>query len=146
MVQCMPKPPVPPDVDEFLSRPNPAVIGSIRPDGSPHTAPTWYDWEGGRILVNMDASRRRLDYLRQNPRVSLTVLDKDSWYRHVTVEGRVVSLEQDPDAGVIDRMSRRYSGEAYSQRDQTRWSAWIEVDAWHGWVGGSPWPGSAKAA
>lgn len=58
----MPRTPVPPDVDEFLSRPNPATIATLRPDGSPHSAATWYDWDGGRVLVNMDATRLRLEY------------------------------------------------------------------------------------
>ena len=46
-----------------------------RPDGSPHTAATWYEWEDGRVLLNMARHRRRLEYMRIEPRaVSLTVL------------------------------------------------------------------------
>src|SRR5215211_9177632 len=54
---------------------------------------TWYLWEGGRILVNMDEGRARLEYVRRDPRVSLTVLDGDDWYRHVSLRGRVASLD-----------------------------------------------------
>ena len=43
----MPRMPVPPEVSEFLARPNPAIVATLRPDGSPHTAATWYDWEDG---------------------------------------------------------------------------------------------------
>ncbi len=75
----MPEPPVPPEVDAFLRKPNPAVIATLRPDGSPHTVATWYDWEDGRVLVNMDESRLRLRFMRRDPRVSLTVLDEASW-------------------------------------------------------------------
>ena len=53
----MPKPPLPPEVDALLRKANPAVIATVRADGSPHTAATWYDWDGERLLVNMDASR-----------------------------------------------------------------------------------------
>jgi PPOX class probable F420-dependent enzyme len=138
----MPKPPVPPEIDEFLSKPNPSVIASIRPDGTPHTAATWYVWEGGRVLVNMDESRKRLDYLRQNPNVSITVLDENEWYRQVTLSGRVVSLDPDPDLADIDRISSHYLGNPYGQRDRGRVSAWIEVDSWYGWYGGGMWTGS----
>ncbi len=62
----MPPPPVPPEVDAFLAEPNPAVIATVRPDGSPHSVPTWYDWEHGRALVNMDESRLRLRFLRRD--------------------------------------------------------------------------------
>ena len=63
----MPKPPLPPDLVAFLAEPNPSVIATIRPDGNPHTAATWYLWVDGRVLVNMDEGRRRLEHLRQEP-------------------------------------------------------------------------------
>src|SRR3954447_7596804 len=40
--RAMPKPPLPAELDEFLSQPNPSVIATLAPDGSPHTAGTWY--------------------------------------------------------------------------------------------------------
>ena len=52
----MPQPPLPPELDAFLAKPNAAVIATVRPDGSPVTVATWYDWEDGRVLVNMDAA------------------------------------------------------------------------------------------
>lgn len=76
----MPRPPVPRELDEFLTRPNPAVIATLRPDGSPHTAATWYIWDDGRVLVNMDEGRKRLEHLRNDPRVSITVLGSDAWH------------------------------------------------------------------
>jgi PPOX class probable F420-dependent enzyme len=129
----VPHPPLPPRFDEFLARPNPAVIASIRPDGTPHTAATWYDWEGGRVLVNMDETRRRLDFLRDDPSVALTVLDAESWYRHVSLLGHVVSLEEDVALRDIDRLSQRYRERPYPVRDSRRFSAWIEVARWHAW-------------
>jgi PPOX class probable F420-dependent enzyme len=129
----MPKPPLPPEYDEFLTRPNPAVIATLKPDGAPHTVATWYLWEGGRILVNMDEGRARLEYLRRDPRVSLTVVDGDDWYRHVSLRGRVVSLEDDRDLVEIDRLSQHYRGAPYRNRERGRVSAWIEVTTWHAW-------------
>jgi PPOX class probable F420-dependent enzyme len=136
----MPKPPLPPELDEFLKQPNPSVIATLRADGSPHTAATWYVWEDGRVLVNMDEGRKRLEHLRRDPRVSLTVLDKDEWYRHVTVTGRA-TLVEDPELEDIDRLSRHYTGEPYSQRERGRVSAWIEVESWYSWAFGKPWAG-----
>jgi PPOX class probable F420-dependent enzyme len=135
----MPHPPLPSRADEFLHRPNPAVIATLRTDGSPHTAATWYDWEGGRVLVNMDVSRRRRAHMQPGARVALTALDKSSWYRHVSVIGRVASLELDRGLAGIDRLARRYTGRPYRRRDSERWNAWIEVDSWHGWTDGVPW-------
>ena len=130
----MPKPPLPDELGELLAKPNPAVIATLRPDGSPHTTATWYLWENGRVLVNMDEGRKRLEHLRRDARVSLTVLD-ENWYSHVSLLGRVVSLEDDEDLADIDRLSRHYRGSEYPTRDRGRVSAWIEVERWHAWGG-----------
>jgi PPOX class probable F420-dependent enzyme len=129
----MPEPPVPPHVDEFLRRANPAVIATLRPDGSPHTVATWYDWEDGRLLVNMEATRLRLAFLRRDPRVSLTALGQDDWYSQVSLFGRAVSIEDDPELVDIDRLARRYTASPFRRRDAKRVSAWIEVERWHSW-------------
>ncbi len=135
----MPRLPVPPDVDAFLSRPNPAIVATLRPDGSPHTVPTWYDWEDGRVLLNMDESRLRLRFLRRDPRAALTVISGDDWYRHISLIGRVVSIEDDLDLADIDRLARRYTGNEFRRRGSKRVSAWLEPDRWHGWSGGGAW-------
>lgn len=129
----MPKPPVPDVIDQFLSKPNPSVIATVRPDGQPVSVATWYLWENGQILVNMDEGRKRLDHLRHDPRVSVTVLDDGSWYTHVSLQGRVTRLVDDPDLADIDRLSTHYTGQPYATRDRRRISAWIEIDHWHGW-------------
>jgi PPOX class probable F420-dependent enzyme len=130
----MPNLPLPDHVAALVAKPNPAVIASNRPDGQPVSVATWYLLEAdGRILVNMDESRRRLTYLRQDPRVSLTVLHADNWYTHVSMQGRVVEMYDDPDLVDIDRLSNHYGAGAYSNRTNKRVSALIEVERWHGW-------------
>jgi PPOX class probable F420-dependent enzyme len=126
-------PHIPDDVVEMLKRPNPAVMATVRPDGSPVSVPTWYLWEDGRILLNLDAGRRRLEHIRADPRISLSVLDRDSWYRHVSVRG-TVTLEDDPDLSVIDRIALHYNGEPYPDRDRPRVSAWLDIEAVHVWA------------
>ena len=137
----MPTPPLPERLVQFLSEPNPAVIATIAPNGSLHTAATWYVWDNGRVLVNMDESRARLAHLRDDPRVSLTVLGKDDWSRHVSLSGRVASLEPDPELEGINRLARHYTGQPFPLGDGRRVSGWIEIDSWHAWAGAEPWTG-----
>jgi PPOX class probable F420-dependent enzyme len=140
----VPSLPLPTEVDEFLRRPNPAVVASLRSDGSPHTAATWYLWDGQRVLVNMDESRLRLRFMRGDPRVALTALDEGSWYHHVSLLGLVVEIADDTDLEGIDRLSRHYSGQPFRNREGHRVSAWIEPHSWHGWEGSKPWPGRSS--
>jgi PPOX class probable F420-dependent enzyme len=131
----VPPVPVPPEVDEFLRLPNPAVVATLRADGSPHTVPTWYDWEDGRVLLNMDETRLRLGHMRRDPRAALTVLGggEDGWYRHVSLLGSVVSIADDDSLEDIDRLAIRYTGQPFRTRDRKRVSAWLEPERWHGW-------------
>lgn len=135
----MPKSPMPDKTVELFRQPNPAVIAVLMPDGHPMSVATWYLVEDdGRVLVNMDAERARVAWMRSDPRVSLTALKDGEWYTHVSVRGRVVEWRDDPDLVDIDRLSQHYGGGDYKLRDRARVSALIEVDHWHGW-------GAAKA-
>ena len=129
----MAKPPLPDEVRELLAKPNPAVISTVRPDGQPVSVATWYLLDGDRILVNMDEGRKRLDYLRTDPRVALTALDEAGWYTHVSIRGRVVEMYDDEGLRDIDRLSTHYLGKPYRNRERGRVSAWIQIDSWHGW-------------
>ena len=127
----MPRAPLPTELVEFLQRPNAAVIATVRSDGAPYTAATWYDWDDGRILVNMDFERLRLRHMRRDQRVALTALDLGDWYRAVTVLGRVVELRDDEGLVDIDRLSQRYRGAPYRNRERKRVTALIEPERWH---------------
>ena len=118
---------------ELLRRPNPAVKATLAADGRPVTVATWYLLEDdGRVLLNLAAGRARLKHIRKDPRVSLTVLG-ENWYTHGSLQGRVVSLVDDENLRDIDRLCRHYMGDAYSNRERPRVSAYVEIDRWHGW-------------
>ena len=129
----MSKPPLPAAAVEMLRKPNPAVITTLRADGQPVSAATWYLWDDGRILVNMDEGRKRLEHLRGDPRVALDVIDESNWYTHVSIIGHVDEMREDTGLADIDRLAQQYIGRPYPQRDRRRISAWIAVDGWHGW-------------
>ena len=102
---------------------------------------TWYLVEDdGTVLLNMEAGRARLRWMRERPEIALTALKEGEWYTHVSVRGPVVRWEDDPEKGLadIDRLSMHYRGRPYPNRVRPRVSCWMRVDHWHGW-------GEAKA-
>lgn len=129
----VPNSPLSESAREMLSKANPAVICTVRKDGQPVSAATWYLLRGDQVLVNMDEGRVRLNHLRNDPRVSLTVIDDGDWYTHVTVIGRVTEMYDDEGLADIDALSRQYTGEPYGNRDRARVSALITVDRVSGW-------------
>ncbi|WP_134768361.1 PPOX class F420-dependent oxidoreductase [Nocardioides sp. 1609] len=126
--------PFPDDVRALLLRANPAVVATLRSDGAPVSVATWYLLEDDdRVLLNMDDTRVRLRHLRRDPRVSLTITDADNWYTHVSLVGRVEGIVADEGLVDIDRLSTRYGGSPYPDRDSPRTSARLVVERWHGW-------------
>ena len=75
--------------------------------------------------------------IRCGSRVSLSVMDKDRWYRQITLIGRVVEIYDDEDQADIKRMEQHYSGKPHPA-DEVRVSAWIEIDRWYGRNGYGP--------
>jgi Pyridoxamine 5'-phosphate oxidase len=63
----MSKPPLPEAAVTMLAKPNPSVIATVRPDGQPVSAATWYLWDDGRALVNMDEGRSALSTCGTTP-------------------------------------------------------------------------------
>jgi PPOX class probable F420-dependent enzyme len=129
----VPSLPFTPQVRDLLERPNPCVISTLRRDGHPVSVATWYLLRGDRVLVNMDEGRKRLENLRRDGRVALTVLAEDDWSVHVSLAGRVVELYDDDGLVDVDELCRHYGGDEFAVRDRTRVSALVEVDRWHVW-------------
>jgi PPOX class probable F420-dependent enzyme len=129
----MSKPPLPDAAIAMLRKPNPAVITTLRDNGQPVSMATWYLWDDGRVLVNMDESRKRLEHMRGDPRIALDVLDESNWYTHVSITGHIEDLREDTALADIDRIALHYTDQLYAVRDRRRISAWIAVDGWYGW-------------
>ena len=72
---------------ELLRSTNLAATTVIRPDGSPHTTPTWIDYDGEHVLVNTAYGRAKPRYLEQTHVASVLVVDDRDPYLWVTVSG-----------------------------------------------------------
>jgi hypothetical protein len=127
----MPTPPLPDDAIGLLAA-QPSRHHVEPPGRAAGISGDWYLWQDGRVLVNMDEGRKRLEYLRSDPRVSVTVLAAGDWYTHVSLQGRVVEVTPDEGLVDIDRLATHYTGKPYRVRNRRRVSAWIELDRWHG--------------
>ena len=75
------------EIDVFLSQPRTAHLVTLRASGTPHVAPVWFLWEGGRALVMADSGAVKIRNVRRNPAVALCVSTADHPYEYVTIEG-----------------------------------------------------------
>jgi hypothetical protein len=86
--------------------------------------------------AQLRAGARRLENLRHNPRVALTIIGED-FYTHLSLLGHVV--EQHPDTGLadLDRLSMRYLEIPYPERDPAVTTI-VQVDTYHTYGSGCP--------
>jgi PPOX class probable F420-dependent enzyme len=98
---------------ELLRGKNFAAVATIKEDGTPQTSIVWVDTDGEHVVFNTTNSRAKGKHLRRDPRVSVTVFDAADPYRYFEVEG-TASLELDGAAEHMHRLSRKYTGEEWS--------------------------------
>lgn len=109
----------------LLDEPVTAVVSVIAADGRPSLTPVWFDYEGDRVLLNLAQHRKKTQWIRDNPEVSLILLNPENPYHWVSMKATKVEelLEDDPGgerAGEhIDKMWRKYTGDEgqYGLRD-----------------------------
>jgi len=94
----------------LLSSRQSALPGDHRP------RPCRYLLENDHILINTSEGRKKLQNLKANPRVALTIVDPDDPYRYVQIQGKVVNFDRERGALDIDRLSMRYRGRAHRYR------------------------------
>ena len=102
---------IPEKYQDLLQKKAFAQLATLMPDGSPHVAPVWFEFDGQNIVINTAKGRVKDKNMRRDPRVGLDILDPDNPYRHLSIRGRVVDVtEQGADAH-IDKLTKKYIGQ-----------------------------------
>jgi PPOX class probable F420-dependent enzyme len=101
-------------VRRLLDQPNPAVLGTINPDGGPQTSVVWVCRDGDDLLVSTAAGRRKERNLRWDPRASLTVYDPRDPETYAEIRG-VAAIEEDAGRALAVRLAEEYEGSGAGQ-------------------------------
>jgi len=62
-----------PSTDAALREDAVVWLSSVQRDGRPHLVPVWFHWDGARIVAFSKPNARKVDNLRDDPRVMLAV-------------------------------------------------------------------------
>lgn len=101
---------------ELLRRPIHGWVTTVRPDGSLHSTVVWVDVDGDDVIFNTAVGRAKERHLRNDPRVSVSVLDPQDAFHLVSVSG-TAELELEGADEVIDHLANKYLGvESYPYR------------------------------
>ncbi|MGC9393946.1 MAG: pyridoxamine 5'-phosphate oxidase family protein [Anaerolineae bacterium] len=98
----------------FLDGPWAARLACIRPDGSPHVVPIWYEWRDATFLIAAWPGSVWADFVTQNPAVALTIDEPWPPLRRILVRGQAQVLVPESIPGGIEglrtRINARYLG------------------------------------
>lgn len=83
-------------------------LATLMPDGAPHVAPVWFDYDGHDILINTAKGRVKDRNMRRDPRVGLDLVDPDNPYRHLSIRGRVVDITEAGADDHINKLAKKY--------------------------------------
>jgi len=95
-----------------IEEPNFGYLATVMEDGSPQVSPVWVDLENGYVVVNTAMGRVKERNVRRDPRVAISVADRENQYDKIDVRGRVVDMiEGDEAEQHIDKMAKKYLGQ-----------------------------------
>jgi PPOX class probable F420-dependent enzyme len=124
-------PPLSPESARRVGEVDVAWLTTLRPDGSPHTTPVWFVFDGAVISVATAARNAKVRNLRGDPRVSVAI-DGTAAAPLVAQGSATFVPAGESAAGIAEAFARKYDG--WDIRDESvdgeRVLVQIRVDRW----------------
>jgi PPOX class probable F420-dependent enzyme len=108
---------IPDEVRDLLDGRSVAHVATVLPTGGPHSVPVWILREGDRVCFFTQPGSRKARNLAADPRVAISLVDRENAYRTAQLRGTVVETREGEEALVtIDRLSEKYTGQPFPMR------------------------------
>ena len=99
------------EIMPLLHDKNFVFVATIMEDGSPQITPTWVDVEqDGTVLVNTAMGRVKQKNVTRDPRIAVSVIDKNNPYHTASIRGKVMEQTRQGADEHIDKMAKKYLG------------------------------------
>ncbi|WP_112262662.1 PPOX class F420-dependent oxidoreductase [Lentzea terrae] len=96
----------------LLDSANYATVATLTKDGSPQTSVVWIKRDGDDVLFSTVVGRAKERHLKRDPRVSITVIDKDNPYHYTEFRGEAALTTEGGD-DLINELANKYTGDDY---------------------------------
>jgi len=106
-------------------------IASLGAEGEPHVTPVWCELDGDDVIINTALGRKKARNLASDPRVALSLTDRDNPSVCIAARGTVVGFTTDGADEVIARLAKKYLGTdsyPYAQQGEVRVTVRIRPD------------------
>ena len=95
---------------QLITEPNLAHVVTLMKDGAPQSTPVWVDYADGYVLINTADTRQKARNLQRDPRIALSVVDRNRLGNYVEVRGRVVEMTREGADEHYAFLARKYFG------------------------------------
>ena len=99
-----------PEVAKLIEDKNLAFVATLMKNDSPQITPVWIDLVDGMILVNTAKGRVKQKNVSRDPRVAISIVDRNNPYNMVTIQGHVIEQTTEGADKQIDKMAKKYLG------------------------------------
>ncbi|MCK9901940.1 PPOX class F420-dependent enzyme [Parafrankia colletiae] len=104
---------------EMLDAKNLPVIATVNEDGSPHSSILLVKRDGDILFFTTHVGRRTERNISRDPRVNLSLYDREDPYTSVEIRGLAEVLEVDGNP-LADELTLKYLGELHDVDDNSR--------------------------
>lgn len=118
-----------PTYKQLMDKPFACTMAVMGSDGRPNLTPMWFDYEGDKVLINVASHRKKTDWIRRTPQVTILIMNPENMYHWMSIKVTVNReiAEDDPTEGArvteqLNKIWRKYVGEGdtYGLRDPER--------------------------
>jgi PPOX class probable F420-dependent enzyme len=97
-------------VIKIIKDKNFAFLGTIMKDGRPQVSPIWIDIDDNNNILLFNTAQGRIKHknISRDPRVSLSLVDKNNPYSMVTIQGTVIEQTTIGADEHIDKLAKKY--------------------------------------
>ncbi|MDP9498882.1 MAG: PPOX class F420-dependent oxidoreductase [Thermoproteota archaeon] len=97
-------------VIKIIKDKNFAFLGTIMKDGRPQVSPIWIDIDDNNNIILFNTAQGRIKHknISRDPRVSLSLVDKNNPYSMVTIQGTVIEQTTIGADEHIDKLAKKY--------------------------------------
>jgi general stress protein 26 len=108
-----------PIAQELLHSQIPARVAYVWTDGTPRVVPIWFHWNGKEIVLGTPVDAPKVNALRQNPKVAVTI-DDNNW------PAKVLLIRGSATVEIVDGVVPEYAAAAARYFGPEQGEAWVE--------------------
>ena len=116
-------------------------VVTLTAKGQPRVTMVWMDVDGNEVLFNTAEGRKKVEDLRRDPRVIVSVQDRNNPQSYAVFHGKARTITEEGARAHIDKLAKRFLGVEYpGPPTETRLIVRISVDRIGGFAPGyKPW-------